>query len=294
MKTWLCVVSNRFPENYEIGIHAGTWGVEARYQGRIAEVSPGDQLIFMVAGQYRSIHQIESEPYSDDRPLWPPKDGDLFPHRVRIGPALFRGKADAKELASQISFMSVVNAWGGTIQGASGVFNGRLTDEDVELIKRHMHRAIIPASENRPAVTSPSGGAGRTSEPGKIAFQVIGKDMEQALFSLLPALGLTPVPPTSPTFDSPRSEAIRVLCKDRRGVFNVVHLHRGQAPTETLLDVLHEMSWTRQQLADGKDVKGVILAEAADASLTAMAGEVPGLSIKHYRLTIELTNGSAA
>jgi len=293
MKTWLCTVSNRFPENYEIGLHAGKWGVEERYKHRIAEVKPGDLLVFMVAGQYRSIHRIESAPFREETALWPPKDGDLFPHRIHIGPALFRGKADARDLAPMISFMKVVDVWGGTIQGASGVFNGRLTDEDVELIQKHLHTGIGAEADVRRSSTAASS-AETEPESRKVAFQVVGRDMEQALLSLLPALGLSPVPAADSSFQSPKSEAIRVLCKDRAGVFTVVHLHRGQAPTETLLEVLHEMSWTRQQLAKGRDVKGVILAEAADAGLTSMAGEVPNLAIKHYRLTIELTNGSAA
>jgi hypothetical protein len=42
MKTFLCVVSSRFPENYHIGIQARTWGVEARYENRIGQVSPAN------------------------------------------------------------------------------------------------------------------------------------------------------------------------------------------------------------------------------------------------------------
>jgi hypothetical protein len=39
MKTFLCVVSPNFPENYEIGGHAGSWGVEDGYKRNREDVS---------------------------------------------------------------------------------------------------------------------------------------------------------------------------------------------------------------------------------------------------------------
>src|SRR6266849_2748920 len=105
MSIYLCAVSGRFPENYEIGLQAQVWGVEDKYKNRIAAVRPGDSLVFLVGGDYRSVHKIESEPYVDDTPLWPEKDGDLFPHRVRISPPLAVGHVRARELADEISFM---------------------------------------------------------------------------------------------------------------------------------------------------------------------------------------------
>jgi hypothetical protein len=79
MKTDLCVVSPRFPENYHIGVQSQTWGVEKNYKSRIAKVHEGDELVFLASQEIRSIHRIESEVYEETRLLWPPKDGDVFP-----------------------------------------------------------------------------------------------------------------------------------------------------------------------------------------------------------------------
>jgi hypothetical protein len=40
MATFLCVVSPNFPENYEIGVQARTWGVEENYKSKIDKRRP--------------------------------------------------------------------------------------------------------------------------------------------------------------------------------------------------------------------------------------------------------------
>src|SRR5438552_10066834 len=125
MKTFLCVVSPRFPENYHIGVQARTWGVEAAYERKIRQTSPGDEIVFLASRQIRSIHTIESDVYKDNHPLWPPKDGDLFPYRVRISRPTHVGDIASSDFVPTISFMRAVDVWTGTIQGPNGVFNDR-------------------------------------------------------------------------------------------------------------------------------------------------------------------------
>jgi len=60
MKTYLCTVSGKFPENYQIGVQANRWGAEERYLKRIKPVQEGDQILFLVGGVFRTIHKIES------------------------------------------------------------------------------------------------------------------------------------------------------------------------------------------------------------------------------------------
>jgi hypothetical protein len=145
MRTFLCVVSPRFPENYHIGVQARKWGVEGRYHNRIHQVSRDDEVVFIASREIRSIHQIESGVFRDNTPLWPPKDGDLFPFRIKISAPTYAGAISSGEFVPHISFMRNVQAWGGTIQGASGVFNDRLTDEDVTFIKSRLRK--IPVIE---------------------------------------------------------------------------------------------------------------------------------------------------
>lgn len=306
MSIYLCAVSNRFPENYQIGLHALRWGVEERYAGKIRGVRKGDTLVFLVGGEYRSVHRIESDPFVDHKPLWPPKGGSLFPHRIAISPPRYRGHANANQLASQISFMRTTRNWHGTVQGHNGVLNPRLTPEDLALIKRHLHPVVAPAAQSAsqtppplpptpaPKPQAPAAVPQPAAGRQEILFQFYSADLERALLSLLPGLGLAAVPGAVERMPRLEGGASHLVCRDSAGRHVVVHMHRGQAPQETLLRLLHDMSWVRQNLGGVRDVRGLLLTESMDPLLKALVSEVPNIQARTYRLAIELNGESAA
>src|SRR5439155_15899435 len=251
------------------------------YENRIREVSLGDEIVFIASQQIRSIHRIESDVYKDNRPLWPPKDGDLFPFRVKISRPTYAGQISSDEFVPHISFMRDKKAWGGTIQGASGVFNDRLTDEDVNFIKSRLRKIPVPKPETARAAEQPQ---------IKNLFRIIGSDVLESLKRILPSLGLTRVNGA----DFPAEYDLGyggnvILCRDvKTRDFVVVDFNRGEAPTETLIRVLHYMSWVRQTLAGSKGVCGIILTESANAALSDIVKEVPNVDLRFYRIGIEL------
>jgi predicted RNA-binding protein len=281
MKTFLCVVSPRFPENYHIGVQARVWGVETRYENRIKQTSPGDEIVFLASRQIRSIHKIESEVYNDNRPLWPPKDGDLFPYRVKISQPTHVGAISSTDFVPKISFMRAVDVWTGTIQGPNGVFNDRLTDSDVNFIKSRLRKISVSEPQIVRAAEQPE---------IKNLFRIIGSDVLESLKRLLPSLGLSRLNGA----DFPAEYDLGyggnvILCKDtKNGEFVVVDFNRGEAPTETLIRVLHYMSWVRQTLAGSKQVRGIILSESANPALSEIVKEVPNVELRFYRIAIEL------
>lgn len=287
MKTYLCVVSPRFPENYHIGVQSQTWGVERVYRSRIGKVRKGDELVFLALRAIRSVHRIESEVYEDSRPLWPAKDGDLFPFRIKISKPVYVGTIEKEDFVPAISFMSAVDAWGGTIMGANGVFNDRLTEQDVHFIKSRLVRVSEPRSE--PIL--------RAAEEPKIQnlFRLIGSDVLESLKRILPSLGLVRYNGA----DFPAEYDLGyggnvVLCrKVANGDLVVVDFNRGEAPSDTLIRLLHYMSWVRQNLAGSKDVSGVILTESANESLKAIVSEIPNVFLRYYRIGIELLDEPA-
>lgn len=279
MTNYLCAVSVRFPENYEIGLRAAVWGVEEKYRQKLADVKPGDKLVFLVGGEFRSIHRIESDAYLDRSTLWPPKDGDIFPHRVKIGAAMAVGAVAASSIFQKISFMIGTQNWGGTVQGPNGVFNRRLTDEDVRLIESLLKGEVTPRVEADPVVVKQS--ADRQTS----LFRFYASDIEQRMEQLLPSLGLklekrdmrTPV------------GTIDFLCSDSKdGHKVIVMLKKGQAPNESLIEVLQRMSWIRQSQTTKTDVQGIIMTEEADQTLRDVVKEVPSVTIRYYRVTVEL------
>jgi hypothetical protein len=301
---YICTVSPKFPENYQIGIRANCWGVEEKYRKRIAGVKPGDMLLFVIGGEFISIHTIESAAHRDESILWPPKNGDVFPWRVTISDPVLKGAAVIKgDLQHKISFMKG-KFWGGTIQGASGVFNDRLTHEDFELIKSKMVMGKSPkkrppgkvirrsAQRNQPVHRYP---ANQPSERQQCLFKFYEADIEERILSMLGEMNLElyhdlKTGKTGKQFviDGGR---IDLLCTDQQtGDFVIIELKKGEAPQETLLQILRYMSWVKQHMPiKGRNgVKGIILTEQADTDLQHYLEEVPNVIIRYYRLSISL------
>jgi hypothetical protein len=281
MTTYLCSVSGDFPENYQIGLAARTWGVEEKYSGRIASVTPGDTLVFAVGGEFRSIHRVESAAFFDPTPLWPQKDGSYFPHRIKISDPIAVGQLPIKNVSGNISFMSAVGRhWGGTIQGRNGVFNDRLTSEDLNFIRARMRGEIPQAIHVEPEKIK------QVQERQKTLFKLYESDVETRIIQSLSKLNLR-LYANVVTGRSGRqflidggSGRIDLLCEDlSTGEFVVVELKKGEAPQDTMLQMLRYMSWVRQHLAGTKDVRGIILTESADSTLSEIVKEVPKVAI---------------
>jgi hypothetical protein len=279
MKTFLCVVSPRFPENYHIGVQSRTWGVETAYKAKIDLTSPGDELVFIASREIQSIHRIDSPVYRDDNPLWPAKDDDLFPFRIRISSPIYTGHIPSDVFVPNIAFLR--DAYPGAIRGRNGVFNDRLTDADVAFIKSRMRSILQPEVQAATAAEQPD---------IKNLFRLIGSDVLESLKRILPSLGLKRFNGTDfPAEYNPGFDGTIILCNDNKtGDFVIVDFNRGEAPADTLIRILHYMSWVRQTLAGNKEVRGIVLTESANETLSTVVQEVPNVELKFYRIGIEL------
>lgn len=287
MANFLCSVSGRFPENYQIGVQANLWGVEEKYKGRIEKVKSGDTLVFIFGGQFRSIHRIESEVCYDNKSLWPEKDGSLFPYRIKISDPLMTGKVPVNSLNDKISFM-IGKVWGFTLKGANGVFNDRLTNSDLQLIQEQMQKRKIA-----PSVIKQKKELYKPSERQVTFFKFYEKDVEDHISQILPQMGLKlyideETGRNGRQYTTPMGR-IDLLCLDvSSDDFVVIELKKGEAPNETLLQILGYTSWIRQNMAHGKDVRGIILTEFVDVSLVEIVKEVPNIELRYYKINIEL------
>ena len=275
---YLCAVSQHFPENLDIGIQAGVWGVEERYESKIRRVRAGDTLVFMVGGEFRSVHRIESEPFFDDSLLWPEKGASRFPHRVRISPALFRGEVSVPPLVPRIGFMRGRQRWSGTVQGAHGVFNPKLTEEELELVTARM-TPRTPESKARLAINP---------EPDRIPVGLIEDQFGEAFGDLLTALGLR-VALQDERVPLSEGTAYRVLAKDRRdGTRVVVLLDPGEGTAALVLQALRHLSELRVEGGARAAVRAVILSDRLSDDLVRVTREIPALEVRQFRVRFEL------
>jgi hypothetical protein len=157
-----------------------------------------------------------------------------------------------------------------------------LTDADVQLIRSRFTEPVRREIKIDPEETR------RVIERQTTILRLYADNLEERIIELLPGRGLRILP------DGRRvtagSETIDAVASDNRSNLVVVAINRGLAPQEMLLKILRQMSRTRQNRAEGKDVRGVIITEAANRMLLDLAGEVPNISLQYYRLTLELAD----
>jgi Endonuclease NucS C-terminal domain len=277
--TYICSLAAGLPENYEIGLRAHTWGVVDAYADKARQVQPGDLLFLYVAGSFRSLHEVTGGYFFDETPLWPEHNGSLFPHRIKISDPIAAGNVPITAAAPHISFMREMQVPTGTLQGANGVFNRRLTAEDVAYLRSRMTDRLPARAPVAAAV------AEEFAERNRLIFQLYKHDLDDRIMQLLAANEI--IVPADGRRIPTGIDVIDAVGTDRQGRLVVVDINRGQAPEQALLQVLRHMSWARQKRADRRDVRGLIVAEAADNALVELVSEVPNVDIQLFRLTLE-------
>jgi hypothetical protein len=211
--------------------------------------------------------------------LWPEKDGSVFPHRIGISDPIAVGEVPLAEVASAISFMSDKQQPMGTLQGPNGVFNPRMTAADVEVVRGRLSAALPARTQVAPEV------ARQAAERHMAIFRLYEHDLDDQILRLLAETGVR-------VADDARRiptgvDVIDAIGTDNQGRAVIIDINRGRAPDEALLQVLRHMSWVRQHRAEGRDVRGLIVAEAADHALVELVGEVLNVGIQLFRLTLE-------
>ncbi|WP_319581548.1 hypothetical protein [uncultured Pseudodesulfovibrio sp.] len=289
MTYYICSVSPRFPENYQIGIHARKWGVEERYFSRIKDVQAGDRLLFVLGGQFVSEHEILSSWKKEIDPLWPAKDGDIFPYRIDISPPTLVGEVPIKDgMQHEISFM-IGKVWGGTLQGASGVFNSRMTFADYELACSRLNKAPTQPTVDPESNPCPN-------RPPLLSF--FKEELEQCFIEILSELDLSPFQSDSRNgwgYPIGDGKTIDVLCMgEKSSDFVVVNIGVANSSRDTVLDILHKMSWVRTNLApQGKtNIWGVILSPTIKRDLQNLVDVVPNLMAYSIKVNLQIDSGS--
>lgn len=75
---------------------------------------------------------------------------------------------------------------------------------------------------------------------------------------------------------------IDVLAVDQNGNFVVIELKAGTATSSVVGQLLSYVSWVRQNLAKGGEVRGIIIADDFDKKLKYASAETSNISLKKY------------
>ena len=83
---------------------------------------------------------------------------------------------------------------------------------------------------------------------------------------------------------------VDILASDKAGDFIVLELKAGIATSAALGQVLAYMNWIRQHVAQGKKVRGIIIADDFDTKLKYAVCEAPLVSLKKYEVSFTFTD----
>ena len=77
---------------------------------------------------------------------------------------------------------------------------------------------------------------------------------------------------------------IDILAVDKGSNFVVIELKAGTASHATVGQLLGYMSWVRRNIAEGKQVRGIIIADDFDTKLRYAVFELPSILLKKYEV----------
>ena len=77
---------------------------------------------------------------------------------------------------------------------------------------------------------------------------------------------------------------IDILALDRNSNFVVIELKAGVANYSVVGQILGYIGWVRQNLAKGKEVRGIIIADDFDKKLRYASPEIANISLKRYEV----------
>lgn len=85
---------------------------------------------------------------------------------------------------------------------------------------------------------------------------------------------------------------IDILAIDTNGNFVVIELKAGAANYSVIGQVLGYMGWVRQNIAKGKDVRGMVIADDFDSKTKYASSEISNVSLKTYEVNFTFNDVS--
>jgi RecB family endonuclease NucS len=80
-----------------------------------------------------------------------------------------------------------------------------------------------------------------------------------------------------------------LLCEDTdKGDLVIIELKKGRPSDEVIGQLARYMGWAREKLAQGRGVRGIVLAPDFDARMRYAARAIPGVELLRYEVRFEI------
>jgi hypothetical protein len=83
-----------------------------------------------------------------------------------------------------------------------------------------------------------------------------------------------------------------LLATDGQGRLVVIELKVGQADDKVCGQLLRYMGWVKREVADGREVRGIIIASSFNERILYAVDALPGVKLKKYEINFSFTSAS--
>lgn len=91
-------------------------------------------------------------------------------------------------------------------------------------------------------------------------------------------------------YDTGEIGRIDLLCEDEDvGDIVIIELKKGRPSDEVVGQLTRYMGWAQEKIAQGREVRGIVLAPDFDAKLRYSARAIPGVELLQYRVRFEIS-----
>ena len=264
MAHWLAVTT---ADNWSRCLSTKTWGVIDQYESSLRRSAAGDDILVHIVGmKCAGIYRVTEPYFRSEEPIWP---DDVYPHRIRFEPALAPPEpVDIKQF--YYSFFPTKSP-----QGYFRTAFRELPDDEFELFREFLERGKVQSME----VAAPA--------PPESEFALsLERDLEEYLEANLqviePGLRVYREGELSGRQFGTDVSRIDPLAQDSAGNFVVIELKAGEADRAVLGQILPYMGWVREHLANGKAVRGVVIASDFSPEVLAATNVLSNFSLYRY------------
>jgi hypothetical protein len=266
MTHWLAVTT---PENWERCKATKTWGVKKGQEATLSRAAEGDDLVIYVVGlNLAGLFKITEGLFTSQERIW---EDDVYPYRVRF--------EDHVVPPEPVSIRQFFYSFFPNVSPA-GYFRTafrELPDDEFELFREFLERGSVPTLE--PLVTI------EPHEEGAFALS-IERDLEDYLEAHLdvlePGLRLYQEEGVKGRQYGTDASRLDLLATDTGGNFVVIELKAGEADRSIFGQILPYMGWVREHLANGKAVRGIVVAADFTSDVMMAIREVSNLELFRY------------
>lgn len=269
MNHWLAVTT---PENWDRCKATQTWGVTDDYVGLIKEVEIGDKLLVYIKGLLcPGIFEVTEPYFCSEDPIW---DDDAYPHRIRFKPLIQPEQPeDIRQFYYQ--FFSGLSPAGYFRRGFR-----RLPEEEFNVFWEFLEKGHVESIETLVPEPEPA-----TETISLSLERDLEEYLERNLNVLEPGLKMYVRESVSGRQYGTEVSRIDLLAQDKENGFVVVELKAGEADRSVLGQILPYMGWVRTNVAQGKPVRGYIVASDFSPELVAAMSVVSNVKLVKYSVT---------